>query len=940
MKKQVFKRMSSAVLAFVMVFVMLPSFSLPTFAWTWKDDGKFEVAAYNVPILGDGAIWVDADLDAKYLFGTKITSYPDEEPFFRDGEYSPLKDFGKGDFIAYVAVDTMGIYVYAEIEDSTIFETTDTNGNTGDCFQIYFDWCTPEIVHPSPAELYEMYLLDGVGWNAASYKAQYNVNGLQYIGWLSADYNGVVTSSGGFNPHYALGPGANDAVVYAAKLIEGGWACEWFVPWRDQKQKDMIANGEQFHCGIGFMAGDDADIGDTCTPGIEENCCLKFDQRKEMGLSYWADYSMLADLVFVSSCTSESGHNYETYETVAPTCMEDGYTVKRCSICYTVYNDNYVPKLGHGYVLDAEKNVYACSRCGVECDHSQREGGMCAVCQLPIGTCGENLTWFFDENTKTLTISGTGAMYDYDYTSERSSVPWDYYRDDIVNVVIEEGITAIGAYAFYLFYKEIVDISFPNSLTHIGAFAFTGCIKLSSIELPDSLTTIGDNAFQFCHGVAEITIPASVTNISTYAFSHCAILNKVIFDDDTKLKIIGEYTFSYCKRLTEINIPDSITDIEAFAFEYCSGLEKINFSPDGKLNRIGLSAFRFCDSLVEVTIPSYISIIEAGAFRECKNLENVVFDENSKIEHISGGLFRDCRKLESVTLPKNLKSIGDGAFLDCDLKSIVIPGTVTSIGNSAFYRCVWMKNMTYCGTEEMWINNVIKEPYWNFQVSAPVQFHNYIMGFCTECMKGYNAIKLESSDALVGHTFNVTVSSVINEGVWSVAFELPIDPDVFEFVGSDTSNSIFDQFAICEFDETTNSYKFNAYNSNLTENITIGGELVTLTLRVKEGVTAGEYQLAAKTLDKHIINVDQTKVEFHTDDAKVNAFDYILGDANGDGDVTNADVLVIFRYIYNASLYPIAQLSAADVNRDGDITNADVLCIFRYIYNPELYPLG
>ena len=937
MKKQVFKRMSSAVLAFVMVFVMLPSFSLPTFAWTWKDDGKFEVAAYNVPILGDGAIWVDADLDAKYLFGTKITSYPDEEPFFRDGEYSPLKDFGKGDFIAYVAVDTMGIYVYAEIEDSTIFETTDTNGNTGDCFQIYFDWCTPEILHPSPAELYEMYLLDGVGWNAASYKAQYNVNGLQYIGWLSADYNGVVTSSGGFNPHYALGPGANDAVVYAAKLIEGGWACEWFVPWRDQKQKDMIANGEQFHCGIGFMAGDDADIGDTCTPGIEENCCLKFDQRKEMGLSYWADYSMLADLVFVSSCTSESGHNYETYETVAPTCMEGGYTVKRCSICYTVYNDNYVPKLGHGYVLDAEKNVYACSRCGVECDHSQREGGMCAVCQLPIGTCGENLTWFFDENTKTLTVSGAGNMPDY---GSQSMVPWSYYKNSILKVVIEEGVTNIGDFAFHQ-YKELADISIPAGLKEIGAYSFWGCAKLSRIDFPEGMERIEEYAFKNCSGFTEIKIPASVNYIGGGAFDSCYGLTSVIFDPNIELTSICRYAFAYCSALTELNIPDSVKYIEDCAFYECTGLERISFSKNSELNSIGTMAAYACTSLESVSLPSSIATFGESVFAYCESLKTVVFAENSKCESVGSYMFNGCKKLESVTLPKNLKSISEAAFMSCEgLKSIVIPETVTNIGSYSFTRCTALNNIIYCGTEEAWNNNVTKGGFWNLRVPGVVQFHNYIMGFCTECMKGYNAIKLESSDALVGHTFNVTVSSVINEGVWSVAFELPIDPDVFEFVGSDTSNSIFDQLAICEFDETKNSYKFNAYNSNLTENITIGGELVTLTLRVKEGVTAGEYQLAVKTLDKHIINVDQTKVEFHTDDVKVNAFDYILGDANGDGDVTNADVLVIFRYIYNASLYPIAQLSAADVNRDGDITNADVLCIFRYIYNPELYPLG
>lgn len=65
----------------------------------------------------------------------------------------------------------------------------------------------------------------------------------------------------------------------------------------------------------------------------------------------------------------------------------------------------------------------------------------------------------------------------------------------------------------------------------------------------------------------------------------------------------------------------------------------------------------------------------------------------------------------------------------------------------------------------------------------------------------------------------------------------------------------------------------------------------------------------------------------------------ILGDVNGDKLVTNADVLAIYRYIYNADIYPI-NINVGDVTGDGLVTNADVLAIFRYIYNPALYPLG
>jgi hypothetical protein len=71
---------------------------------------------------------------------------------------------------------------------------------------------------------------------------------------------------------------------------------------------------------------------------------------------------------------------------------------------------------------------------------------------------------------------------------------------------------------------------------------------------------------------------------------------------------------------------------------------------------------------------------------------------------------------------------------------------------------------------------------------------------------------------------------------------------------------------------------------------------------------------------------------------KKNETEVLLGDVNGDGYITNADVLEIYRYIYNQSMYPL-NVEIGDVTRDGLVTNSDVLIIYRYIYNPILYPI-
>ena len=148
------------------------------------------------------------------------------------------------------------------------------------------------------------------------------------------------------------------------------------------------------------------------------------------------------------------------------------------------------------------------------------------------GGCGPNLIWFQDDQG-TLTISGTGPMEDYaEYGSH-----WDL---DISKVVIEDGVTSIGNYAFY-----------DSSLT--------------SITIPDSVTSIGYNAFYAC-GLKSITIPGSVTSIETGAFSFCGLTDVIIESGITR---IPPEMFLGCGRLMYVTIPDSVTSIGNSAFESC-----------------------------------------------------------------------------------------------------------------------------------------------------------------------------------------------------------------------------------------------------------------------------------------------------------------------------------------------------------------------------------
>ena len=122
-------------------------------------------------------------------------------------------------------------------------------------------------------------------------------------------------------------------------------------------------------------------------------------------------------------------------------------------------------------------------------------------------------------------------------------------------------------------------------------------------------------------------------------------------------------------------------------------------------------------------------------------------------------------------------------------------------------------------------------------------------------------------------------------------------------------------------------------------NISSDGTVVEITLKVKDGAQEGDYKISAVISERDTINVTSDLVSFISTEGIITVIDYIVGDVNGDGYIANADVLIIFRYIYDANKFPLME-KAADVTHDGCVTNADVLKIFRYIYNPELYPIA
>ena len=158
----------------------------------------------------------------------------------------------------------------------------------------------------------------------------------------------------------------------------------------------------------------------------------------------------------------------------------------------------------------------------------------------PFGTCGTNLTWDFTNGV--LTISGTGAMTNYS-SSSYSPAPWYDYRSSIKSVVIEEGVTSIGNYAFNAC-SGLTSVTIPNSVTTIRESAFNDCSGLTSVTIPNSVTSIGDYAFNACIGLTSVTIGNSVTSIGYYAFKGCTNL-KTVYNNSNLNITFGSTAYGY-----------------------------------------------------------------------------------------------------------------------------------------------------------------------------------------------------------------------------------------------------------------------------------------------------------------------------------------------------------------------------------------------------------
>ena len=274
------------------------------------------------------------------------------------------------------------------------------------------------------------------------------------------------------------------------------------------------------------------------------------------------------------------------------------------------------------------------------------------------GDFGENSCLHWEVSTgvlsgKTLTISGTGAMPDFDFPNGNLAPWWNYealgmltsfgnfkLEGELKKVVIKDGVTNVSNYALFCL-PAATQVTLPDSVTSIGRYGIAMCSKLTGLSIPKGVTGIGDFGLAG-NGLTAITLPDGLQGLGRGAFDSCASLTNTTLP--AAITAVPGKCFADCTKLLNVNYAGTVTAIGDLAFESCKALTAAPIPET--VTEIGASAFTGCTALTDVTIPAGVNTIPEDCFRGCTALTDI--DLPGTVTHVGHNAFTGCTALKDV----------------------------------------------------------------------------------------------------------------------------------------------------------------------------------------------------------------------------------------------------------------------------------------------------
>ncbi|MEF2813820.1 MAG: leucine-rich repeat protein [Oscillospiraceae bacterium] len=339
------------------------------------------------------------------------------------------------------------------------------------------------------------------------------------------------------------------------------------------------------------------------------------------------------------------------------------------------------------------------------------------------GDFGENNCLHWEVSTgvlsgKTLTISGTGVMPDFNFPEGNLAPWWNYealgmltsfgsfkLEGELKKVVIKDGVTNVGSYALFCL-PAATQVTLPDSVTRIGRYGIAMCSKLTGMSIPKGVTEIDDFGLAG-DGLTAVTLPDG-------------------------LQSLGRGAFDACTSLTNTTLPAAITAVPGKCFADCTKLLNVKYA--GTVTAIGDLAFESCKSLVTAPIPETVTEIGASAFT-------------------------GCTALTDVTIPAGVTAIPEDCFRGCiALKDMKLPGTVTSVGLNAFTGCTALKDVRCYGAPPT-VEPGNSEAH-SFEPAIVTIHYNPAMNWTLEADGTWQGYKVSSKGACLHTGYGTTENTV------------------------------------------------------------------------------------------------------------------------------------------------------------------------------------
>ena len=256
--------------------------------------------------------------------------------------------------------------------------------------------------------------------------------------------------------------------------------------------------------------------------------------------------------------------------------------------------------------------------------------------------------------SKTLTITGSGAMPDFDFPNGNLAPWWNYealgmnalseidfdIKGNLKRVIIGDGVTNVGDYALF-FLPAATQVTLPDSVTRIGRYGIAMCSKLTGLSIPKGVTGIGDFGLAG-NGLTAVTLPDGLQSLGRGAFDSCASLTNTTLP--AAITAVPGKCFADCTKLLNVKYAGTVTAIGDLAFESCKALTAAPIPET--VTEIGASAFTGCTALTDVTIPAGVSTIPEDCFRGCTALTDI--DLPGTVTHVGYNAFTGCAALKDV----------------------------------------------------------------------------------------------------------------------------------------------------------------------------------------------------------------------------------------------------------------------------------------------------